>query len=264
MKNNENMSFTQWPENTTAESIAASFRKSTRPAPLATSTLPAFPVGYILCKDVLIKVSNMEIDSSEEKTHLLEKSQSSGGFLCFSYNQASENSKDTSSAAFEMASDGMIVRIPGPQIIGYIQQVLPRDESIPYNPELSLGKEFYLPPTPSPDLGLNGDNKSGAGASGAAHGSKPPKNSNPYSAFKFDIARTSMNGTKDPTPEPLRSSTTAPPPPPPSGEPSKAAAPPTGDQKRQNAEELAGLILQKLLHADDGSLKDALAKALKA
>ncbi|RDW57686.1 hypothetical protein BP5796_12487 [Coleophoma crateriformis] len=45
MKNNESKSLASWPDNATAESIAANFRKSARPAPLATSKLPAFPIS---------------------------------------------------------------------------------------------------------------------------------------------------------------------------------------------------------------------------
>ncbi|RDW58867.1 hypothetical protein BP6252_13343 [Coleophoma cylindrospora] len=89
MKNNENMSFISWPDHVTAESIAASFRKSALPAPHKTSALPAF-VGYNSCKDILDKGSTVEIGSTDEMAHPLKKGQSSSGSLCFNYNQASD------------------------------------------------------------------------------------------------------------------------------------------------------------------------------
>ncbi|KAI8942298.1 hypothetical protein NX059_000377 [Plenodomus lindquistii] len=52
-----------------------------------------------------------------------------------------------------MASDGMIIRVPGPQILAYIQQVVPNDASEAYNPAHALGTEFYLPPQASPKFG---------------------------------------------------------------------------------------------------------------
>ena len=145
----------------------------------------------------------MNLATTQEEQHILEKSQKSGGFLCFSYNKSSENSKDTSGATFEMASDGMLIRIPGPQILGYIQQVVPKDNSKPYDAKQSLGKEFYLPPVLSPDLSKNEkdrtSNANGIG-SGAAHGlrgQEEPRDPK-YAGYNFGVAHTSMSSTRDP------------------------------------------------------------------
>jgi hypothetical protein len=178
MRSNERTAFSKYPEDAglsaTPADIANRFRETARPKPLpADSLLPAYPVGYILCKDVYIKCSGMSTESREERKHLLEKAQASGGIFCFSYNSASENSKDSSAASFSLASDGMIVRIPGPQILGYVQQILPRDMSTKYDATNSLGKEFYLPPPVSIEKAQNKDNKK-VRKDGAAHGIQPP------------------------------------------------------------------------------------------
>ena len=176
-KYNESMAFSTYPkdlgDDATPVTIADTFRKTARPAPMPESLLPAYPVGYILCKDVYIQCSNMNTSTKEQRDHLLEKSQSSGGFLCFSYNTASETQKDSSTAAFEIASDGMIVRIPGPQILGYIQQIVPRDQSVAYDTLQSLGKEFYLPPPADPAHSVNKADTN-TGNSGAARGLPAP------------------------------------------------------------------------------------------
>lgn len=183
MKNNENMSFTEYAEltkavkgentkhyNVTSATAARDFRESQDENDLPRGLLPTFPVGYILCKDVVIKVATSSSLTTEDKTHLSEKAQSSGGCLCFSYNQASEHTKDTSRAAFDFASDGMIVRIPGPQILGYVQQVMPVDSTTPYETKLSLGQDFYLPETTTPAMATNPPKR--------AHGAAPPRQNN--------------------------------------------------------------------------------------
>jgi hypothetical protein len=51
---------------------------------------------------------------------------------------------------------------------------MPKDETKPYDPALSLGTEFYLPPQASPTLGQNKEDLKGArgNSAGAAHGIK--------------------------------------------------------------------------------------------
>lgn len=89
----------------------------------------AYPVGYIVVKDVVARISTGSHDGATTQSNFNEKSASSGGFLCFSHHSASEKSGESSSMSSESRSDGMIVRIPGPQILGYIQQLTPKDNS---------------------------------------------------------------------------------------------------------------------------------------
>ena len=141
MRNNASMSPTGYDKGT-AETIAKEIRELHHLKRRSPNQLPAYPVGYVICKDVFIKVSGMQMSSTAEKTHVLEDFQSSGGSLCFRYDPTNGKSQNGSQAAFEMASDGMIVRIPGPQILGYIQQIVPEHESSQHDSDLSQAREF--------------------------------------------------------------------------------------------------------------------------
>ncbi|KAF5242674.1 hypothetical protein FANTH_8583 [Fusarium anthophilum] len=91
--------------------------------------LVAFPVGYIIVKDCVIKVSSSSSQGKSMKEFIDKQSQSSGGFLCFSHSSASRSSSDSSSSSTSSASDGVVIRIPGPQILGYIMQLTGQDQS---------------------------------------------------------------------------------------------------------------------------------------
>jgi hypothetical protein len=93
---------------------------------------PAFPVGYVLVKDCVIKISSSATDTESFKKNFNEQSESSGGFLCFSHSAGSRSSSDTSSSATTHTKDGIVVRIPGPQILGYIMQLTGQDQSQPF------------------------------------------------------------------------------------------------------------------------------------
>lgn len=137
--------------------------------------------------------SNMQMSSEADQRHFLEKSESSGGFLCFHYNRSSEHQEDSSHATFNFANDGMIVKIPGPQVLGYIQQMVPSDASIKFDPTKSLANEFYLPPPATPELARNTDKSAGgdvAGGHGGALKSSHPQD--PAPEFSFKVGRTTM------------------------------------------------------------------------
>ncbi|KAH7191268.1 hypothetical protein DER44DRAFT_752948 [Fusarium oxysporum] len=91
--------------------------------------LVAFPVGYIIVKDCVIKVSSSSSQNKSMKEFIDKQSQSSGGFLCFSHSSASRSSSDSSSSSTTSASDGAVIRVPGPQILGYIMQLTGQDKS---------------------------------------------------------------------------------------------------------------------------------------
>lgn len=102
-------------------------------------------IAYILYRDNIIKVSCLDLSTQDKRQNFFDHSQTSGGFLFFSYNKSSDTTKDSSAASFQCANDGMVVRIPGPQILCYIQQIMPADASMAYMPTESLGQDFFLP-----------------------------------------------------------------------------------------------------------------------
>lgn len=147
MRNNNNVSWNQgWDEDWKKDSYKAvdsAVIGATKPLPDA--FLPCFPTGYIIAKDVLIKVSRFKIKTVADKKYLDEKTTSGGSCLFFSTSKTTQKTEDSSSSAFQMASDGMIVRIPGPQVIGYVQQLLPFDGTHPFNKDEALRPDIFLP-----------------------------------------------------------------------------------------------------------------------
>jgi hypothetical protein len=150
MKNNNTMKWNDFTEEPTwvkdpATAVDEGIIKGTSTRSVKDSLLPCFPTGYIIAKDVLIKISNFKISTVADKKFLDEKTTSGGSFLFFSTTKTSQKTQDESASAFQMASDGMVVRIPGPQIIAYIQQLLPHDGSHPFKSSESLRPDIFLP-----------------------------------------------------------------------------------------------------------------------
>jgi hypothetical protein len=150
MRNNSKMSWhsPEWPEeweNDVSKAVDAVILEGKGSIPKAKALLPCFPTGYIIAKDVLIKISRFDIKTVADKRYLEEKTNSGASFLFFSTSKPGQKTEDSSSSGFDLASDGMIVRIPGPQIIGYIQQMLPWDYSHPFKSDESLKPDIFLP-----------------------------------------------------------------------------------------------------------------------
>lgn len=200
MQNNSNYRFSSYPagsEDLNPADMAKRIREELVPPSFpGDCPVPCFTSGIILCKDVSIKVSNMDLSSESDKQHFLDKSQASRGFLCFNYNRASEHREDSSHANFSFAKDGMIVKIPGPQILGYIQQMMPSDKSTKFDASKSLASEFYLPPELTTDLAKNTEDSSGSRQNGAKadHFNALPERENGFmpSGFQFQVGRTTM------------------------------------------------------------------------
>lgn len=96
--------------------------------------LPSYPVAMAIVKDVTIKVATTNSSSSAAKSVVENSKATSGGFLCFSV-ASSSSSKSTS----EMAMSGshgehFYIKIPGPQVIGYFLQMVPKDTTGLYEP----------------------------------------------------------------------------------------------------------------------------------
>lgn len=103
---------------------------------------PAFPVSFLIAKDVTIKIQTSETDTQTIANSLSQSSSASGGFLCFSCSHSS--SSDSNSKSFYSGSSGsnIIIKIPGPQILGWFLEFVSKDNSQPY----SKMPDDYLPP----------------------------------------------------------------------------------------------------------------------
>jgi hypothetical protein len=147
MRNNNNMCWNKgWEEawqKDHSKAVDAAIIDGTKPIPPA--FLPCFPTGYILAKDVVIKISQFQISTVADKKFLDEKTTKGGSFLFFSTAKTTQKTSESSSSNFQMASNGMVVRIPGPQVIGYIQQMMPWDGTHQFDPNEALKPEIFLP-----------------------------------------------------------------------------------------------------------------------
>ncbi|KAH7304523.1 hypothetical protein B0I35DRAFT_494848 [Stachybotrys elegans] len=119
-----------WNDGLKDEAVAEAIKQNGSDKP--EGYLAAFPVGYILVKDCVIKVTCSGSDGKALKEHIDRKSQSSGGFLCFSHSSASSSLTNGSTSSTTSTKDGVVIRIPGPQILGYMMQVVDKDESQPF------------------------------------------------------------------------------------------------------------------------------------
>ena len=93
------------------------------------SILPAFPVAFVIAKDVSIKFTSNTAISSSFAESVEDKASKGGGFLCFSTNSASASSKSSSSAVANSNANSVTVRFTAPQILGYFMQAVPADKS---------------------------------------------------------------------------------------------------------------------------------------
>ncbi|KAF7321234.1 hypothetical protein HMN09_00212400 [Mycena chlorophos] len=105
--------------------------------------LRAFPIGYLVVKDVTIRIVHAEASSADQKRAEQQSSAASGGFLCFSYSQSSASSSSETASSFSQYSNGYIVKIPGPQILGYMMQKLDTDLTTEMPKELP--DNFFIP-----------------------------------------------------------------------------------------------------------------------
>lgn len=103
--------------------------------------LPAFPVAMAIAKDITIKVKTASGQSKSSKSVVENATASGGSFLCFSASSGSA-SKNSSEATFHGATaDAYYIRIPGPQVIGYFLQFVPKDNSFPYSATTTQTKD---------------------------------------------------------------------------------------------------------------------------
>jgi hypothetical protein len=91
--------------------------------------LPAFPVAFLVVKDVNITFQASESSFGAVKTLVDSRSAAGGGFLCFSASSSSASRSVRS--GIQSRSHGRVIHIamPGPQILGWFLETTPKDES---------------------------------------------------------------------------------------------------------------------------------------
>lgn len=91
-----------------------------------------YPVAFIVVKDVTLKYTFEETEVDQAAKYAHSASESSGGFLCFSHSSGSSSSKNSKSAYTGKEGKSVVIRIPGPQILMWILEKVPSDQSEPY------------------------------------------------------------------------------------------------------------------------------------
>lgn len=99
---------------------------------LKKSLLPAYPVAFVIAKDITFKLAITETTSSGSNKNKSEKGAVGGGFGPFSASMASSSSSTSESAYSGTHGSNQYIRIPGPQILGWYLQFTPEDNSTSY------------------------------------------------------------------------------------------------------------------------------------
>ena len=94
--------------------------------------LPSYPVSFVIAKDITIKITSTDSNFSAEKENMEKSAAAGGGFLGFSCTSSSSSSSASSDSFSSSTSDSLMMRIPGPQILGWFLQLTPEDKSTPY------------------------------------------------------------------------------------------------------------------------------------
>lgn len=97
-------------------------------------TLPSYPVAFLIAKDVTIKVKTSFSDTSAVSSYLQQSSSSNSNFLCFSASSSGSSEQHSESSYSHASSGGLIIRIPGPQILGWFLQDVDEHKSTKFNP----------------------------------------------------------------------------------------------------------------------------------
>ncbi|KAK4221114.1 hypothetical protein QBC38DRAFT_492703 [Podospora fimiseda] len=119
--------------------------------------LPSWTTAFVVVKDVHIILSKTDSWSDSEISDMQKSSSEGGGFLCFQASKSSASSDHRDAFAMRHEDKNIDIRIPAPQILGWLTQLAPEDVSLKSYTPLSE-KEFAKPmkegepdkPTPEP------------------------------------------------------------------------------------------------------------------
>jgi hypothetical protein len=91
--------------------------------------LPAYPVAFVVVKDVTISFKASASQTNALHSVLDSRAAAGGGFLCFSASSSSASSSDHSALSSKSTDNVFTIHIPGPQILGWFLEFVPEDKS---------------------------------------------------------------------------------------------------------------------------------------
>ena len=88
--------------------------------------LPEYTTGFLLARNVELEFKGVDSQTVRTSISTLTEKSSSSSFLFFHASRSSTASKQSSHVEAKKTADGMKIKIPGAQLIGYYTEKLPR------------------------------------------------------------------------------------------------------------------------------------------
>ena len=88
--------------------------------------LPEYVTSFLLARDIELEFSGVDANTIRDTLDEYSHTSGSGGFLFFRASASVTKSNHWSQVTAHRTSNGMTIKIPGTQLIGYYTQKLPR------------------------------------------------------------------------------------------------------------------------------------------
>ncbi|KAF2821590.1 hypothetical protein CC86DRAFT_373444 [Ophiobolus disseminans] len=102
--------------------------------------LPTWPISFIVAKDIHILMQGGKNYSKDQVADMQKKMDSGGGCLCFSTSKSEASSEHRTAAATSYEQNRLSIKIPAPQIIGWVSNFSPPDLSQPTYKAMETGE----------------------------------------------------------------------------------------------------------------------------
>jgi hypothetical protein len=106
-------------------------------AELMRTILPAYSVGFLLAKNVSIKMNFSLSESERIKKYARSVESSGGGFFMFGHSSVNSSTKSSESVTVSVDAGEIQIKFNSPQVIGYYLQLTPPDASSELNEEMA-------------------------------------------------------------------------------------------------------------------------------
>ena len=88
--------------------------------------LPEYTTGFLLARNIELEFSGVDAETVTSTMSEMSHSSGGGGFLCFRASVSKTKTRDTSHVQVQRTANGMSIKIPGAQIIGYYTKIVPK------------------------------------------------------------------------------------------------------------------------------------------
>ena len=88
--------------------------------------LPEYVTSFLLARNVKLQFSGLDSSSVSHAMQMMAGGSISGGYDMFSFSASVGIGREKQSVTADRTTNGMIINIPGAQVIGYYTQVLPQ------------------------------------------------------------------------------------------------------------------------------------------